>query len=98
MHLCCGKFGLQNRLGLADGIHIFNSAGVKCYEAKRDASADVGSPDEDPDDGQESGAATVPEKAPLPATGEAMTLSLYVSCELITSNKRGYCRGFGIGA
>ena len=55
MHLCCGKFGLQNRLGLADGIHIFNSAGVKCYEAKRDASADVGSPDEDPDDGQESG-------------------------------------------
>ena len=44
------------------------------------------------------GAATVPEKAPLPATGEAMTLSLYVSCELITSNKRGYCRGFGIGA
>ena len=50
MHLCCGKFKLESRLGLADGIHIFNSAGVKCWEARTSAGADG----EDSDDGQDS--------------------------------------------
>ena len=45
-HLCCGRFKLKKRLGMSDGIHIYNSAGTRCWEARKDLTS---GPDSDTD-------------------------------------------------